>query len=180
MVFGSVSACTPGTTVGPVQNGQPAIKLDLLEPKPSRTPVQILIASEGSSCPPTKLGPVIVTDTDLNDSLHYQWFIDYDLLDPARRGPVALGAVAPKSDTLSQSARLEREVPSLFVDRALLNVGFGSELPLSLFDEPHLIQLFVADRSYSLRNPLNPLELPDGALETRHHWVVEFIETECQ
>ena len=168
-------ACLDTQTVSiyaPGGNSPPNIQVRSVNPQPGQNLVQVLLGSNTDACPPTEFSIPEVSDLDFDDTLYYQWFLDYDVNDALRKNPLKSGTIPPSSP-LQQI----RTVPTFSLDRDILVSNLG---PLNTFtDETHILELYVADRPYSdprFTEDNDPLVLPEDGNEDHMYWLLEMLE----
>tara|TARA_B100000683_G_scaffold272415_1_gene315556 strand:- start:32 stop:703 length:672 start_codon:yes stop_codon:yes gene_type:complete len=162
----SVSIYEPG------ENSPPTIQVRSVSPQPGQNLVQVLLGSSEDACPPTEFSIPEVSDLDLDDTLYYQWFLDYEVTDALRKNPLKSGTIPP-----STPLQRMRTIPTFSLDRDVLISNLG---PLNAFtDDTHILELYVADRPYSdprFTEDNDPLVLPEDGNEDHMYWLIEMLE----
>ena len=153
-------------------NAPPSIQTRTVIPQPGQNLVQVLLGTEDALCPATDFSVPEIMDLDLDDTLYYQWFLDFDATDPLRRNPL-------KSGTLPATTpgQLVRSLPTFQLDQELLVSNLGA---INTFvDGTHILELYIADRPYSdprFTEQNDPLVLPEDGNEDHMYWLLEMVE----
>jgi hypothetical protein len=153
-------------------NAPPSIQTRSVIPQPGQNLVQVLIGTEDALCPSTDFSVPEISDLDLEDTLYYQWFLDFDATEPLRRNPL-------KSGTLPATTpgQLIRTLPTFQIDQEILQSNLG---PINTFlGGTHILELYVSDRPYAdprFTEQNDPLVLPEGGNEDHMYWLLEMVE----
>lgn len=153
-------------------NSPPSVQVRSVSPQPGQKLVQVLLASGQGDCPATEFSVPEVADLDLDDTLYYQWFLDYDASIALRKNPLKSGTIPP-----STPPETARSVPTFSVDQDVLISNLGAVN--TFVDETHILELYVADRPYfdpRFTEDNDPLVLPEGGNEDHMYWILEMIE----
>jgi hypothetical protein len=162
-----------------VDNSPPVISTRLVDPQPGPEVVDVKVGTADTVCVPQEVFIPEIVEADTNDTLYFQWFINYDANDLLRRFPVDSGAVsAPPPEAEDRTVRALRPFA---LDRVKLEtVGVLPSDP----DTVHLLELYVADRPYEDprfgtdgEEGSTALDLPADGLEDYLYWHFIILET---
>jgi len=140
------------------ENLPPFIDVRALYPQPENILHPIPF---GKGCLGQKFLIPPVVDLNQNDTFYYLWFIDKMLV--------------KRQNSISPQKR-NTSVIELLVNEKLMQTLNKEPLDSNFFSRPHLIEFFLADRSYLFEQSAT---LATGAKEARAYWIVNFVKQDC-